>query len=151
MLTEDEDDGFLIDLDLAIKMSDDHASGAPSKTGTKVFIAIGALLGEPHSSMHDLESFFWLLFWICIHHCGFDEKGKVKRRIVSGYKRWNYADTEELANLKRGLVVEEAGFNRTTAGFTPHCESLISCVQELRKYIFPNGKRWLGENKKLYS
>jgi len=61
MLTENEDNGFLIDLDLANKTSDDQASGAPSKTGTKIFMAIGALLGEPHSFMHDLESFFWVL------------------------------------------------------------------------------------------
>jgi serine/threonine protein kinase len=82
MFTENEDDGFLIDFDLSNKTSDDEASGAPSKTGTKIFMAIGALLGEPHNFMHDLESFFWVLFWICIHYDGLDEKGKVKRRIV---------------------------------------------------------------------
>ena len=87
MLTENEEDGFLIDLDLVIRISDDHASGAPSKTGTKVFMAIGALLGEPHSFMHDLESFFWLLFWICIHYEGRNEKGKSKRRIVPKYEK----------------------------------------------------------------
>ena len=47
MLTENEDDRFLIDFDLSIKTSDDRASGAPSKTGTKGFIPIGGLLGEP--------------------------------------------------------------------------------------------------------
>ena len=100
ILTENEDDGFLIDLDLAIKTSDNQASGAPSKTGTKIFMAIGALYGEPHSFMHDLESFFWVLFWICIHHDGLDEKGKVKRRRVPQYEKWNYEDTEELADSK---------------------------------------------------
>ena len=35
MLIENEEDGFLIDLDLVIRISDDHASDAPSKTGTK--------------------------------------------------------------------------------------------------------------------
>ena len=58
LLTETEDDGFLIDLNLAIKTSDDQASSTPSKTGTKVFIAIGALYSEPHSFIHNLESFF---------------------------------------------------------------------------------------------
>ncbi|KAK0702046.1 hypothetical protein B0T26DRAFT_539387 [Lasiosphaeria miniovina] len=42
------------------------ASGAKWKTGTRAFMAIGALLGEQHSFMHDLESFFWVLFWIFI-------------------------------------------------------------------------------------
>ncbi|KAB2569172.1 hypothetical protein DBV05_g12152 [Lasiodiplodia theobromae] len=70
LLNDAEDDGFLIDVDLAIKTDREEASGAPSKTGTKVFMAIGALYGEDHSFMHDLESFFWLLFWICTHWNG---------------------------------------------------------------------------------
>ena len=151
MLTENEDDGFLIDFDLFNKINDDHASGAPSKTGTKVFMAIGALLGEHHSSMHDRESIFWVLFWVCMHYEGRNEKGESKRRIVPQYEKWNYASTKELADLKRGLVLEDADFNETITGFTPYCQPLIPCIQELRKYIFPNGKRWLGENNKLYS
>ena len=150
MLTKNKDSGFLIDLDLANKTSDDQASGAPSKTGTKIFMAIGALLGEPHSFMHDLESFFWVLFWICIHYDGRNEKGEVKRKIVSKYERWNYADPEELADLKSGMIIEEERFNKTTASFTPSCQPLAPCMRDLRRYIFPNGKRWLGENKELY-
>ncbi|KAI9824471.1 MAG: hypothetical protein M1832_002006, partial [Thelocarpon impressellum] len=64
MLAENEEDGFLIDMDLAMKISNESASGAPTMTGTKVFMAIGALYGEHHTFMHDLESFFWVLFWI---------------------------------------------------------------------------------------
>ncbi|KAF2179337.1 hypothetical protein K469DRAFT_799086 [Zopfia rhizophila CBS 207.26] len=59
MLKMGEDDGFLIDLDLAIRLDRQKVSGALSKTGTKVFMAIGALYGdEDHNFMHDLESFF---------------------------------------------------------------------------------------------
>jgi hypothetical protein len=50
MLKKDEDDGFLINLDLAIKIDYKEASGAPSKTGTKVFMAIGALYGEHYNT-----------------------------------------------------------------------------------------------------
>ena len=96
--------------------------------GTKIFMAIVALIGEQHSFMHDLESFFWVLFWICIHYDGQDEKGRVKRRIVPKYERWNYADTEELADLKTGLVVEEDRFKKTTAGFTLCCQPLAPCI-----------------------
>jgi hypothetical protein len=49
-------------LDLAIKEERIGASGAKGKIGIRAFIAIGALLGEKHSFMHDLESFFWVLF-----------------------------------------------------------------------------------------
>lgn len=64
---------FLIDLDLAIKEQRAKPSGAQGKTGTRAFMAIGVLYGEQHSFMHDLESFFWVLFWICIHYRGSDE------------------------------------------------------------------------------
>jgi len=37
---------FLIDLDLAIRVERDGISGAKGKTGTRAFIAIGALLGK---------------------------------------------------------------------------------------------------------
>ena len=55
--------------------------------GTKAFMAIGALRGEPHSFMHGLESFFCVLFWVCIHHDSFNENGKVERRIVPNYEQ----------------------------------------------------------------
>ena len=69
-------------------------------------MAIGVLLGEKHSFMHDLESFFWVLFWICIHYNGPNEKGKV----VSGFEKWNYVDMGELAKLKLGTVSDEEIF-----------------------------------------
>ena len=72
LLMNEENNGswpaFLIDLDLAIKEQREGFSGARGKTGTRAFMAIGVLLGEKHSFMHDLESFFWVLFWICIHY-----------------------------------------------------------------------------------
>jgi hypothetical protein len=55
--------------------------------------------------MHDLESFFWVLFWICIRCDGAGE-GKV----VAQFDRWNYADTEELARLKKGEISDEGDF-----------------------------------------
>ena len=92
-----------------------------------------------------------MLFWTCIHYDGRNEKGEVKRRIKSKYERWNYADTEDLALTKLGLITEKKVFDKNVARFTPGCKALIPCVQDLREYIFPNGKRYLGENKELYS
>jgi len=60
---------------------------------------------EQHSFMHDLESFFWVLFWICIH-CDGPGEGKV----VAQFDKWNYADTEELARLKKGEISDEGDF-----------------------------------------
>ena len=37
--------------------------------------------------MHDLELFFWVLCWICIHYNGRNEKGEVKQRVVPKYEK----------------------------------------------------------------
>lgn len=58
LLKEDESDGFLIDLNLAVNINWLKVSGAPEKTGIKVFMVINALSGKSHMFMHDLESFF---------------------------------------------------------------------------------------------
>ncbi|XTI89215.1 hypothetical protein V2W45_1469436 [Cenococcum geophilum] len=56
MLNKLEDNGFLINLNLTIKIDRKKASGVPSKTSTKVFIVIGALYGEDYSFIYNLES-----------------------------------------------------------------------------------------------
>ncbi|KAK7421733.1 hypothetical protein QQZ08_009821 [Neonectria magnoliae] len=150
MINEDDDNpswpSFLIDLDLAIKEQREGASGAKGKTGTRAFMAIGALLGEQHSFMHDLESFFWVLFWISIHYNGPD-----KSRVVPRFEKWNYADTEELAGMKLGVVAKEAIFMKTiTDNFTPYYEPFIPLLNGLRKIVFPRDKPWEWEDEKLY-
>lgn len=107
LINEDDDNSwpsFLIDFDLAIKIPRERALRARAMTGTRAFMAIGALLGEQHSFMHDLESFFWVLFWICTH---FD---RAAARVVPRFDKWNYANTDELADLKKGQVVQEGDF-----------------------------------------
>ncbi|EEY24042.1 conserved hypothetical protein [Verticillium alfalfae VaMs.102] len=151
MINEDDTNSswpsFLIDLDLAIREQRDGASGARGKTGTRAFMAIGALLGEQHSFMHDLESFFWVLFWICIHYTGPDEG-----RVVARFDKWNYFDTEELATSKTGLVSNEGDFLRIIKGnCTSYYESLVPWVNRLRKVMFPNGGRWEMEDQGLYA
>lgn len=152
MMNEEEDNpswpAFLIDLDLAVKENRDNPSGVPNKTGTRAFMAIGALYGERRSSRHDLESFFWVLFWICIHRTGPNGEG----RVVPRFDKWNYADTEELAEIKKGTVVHEGDFLKMAGDhFTPYYKPLIPWVNKLRRLVFPNGERWGKDDPKLYS
>ncbi|KAK3366555.1 hypothetical protein B0H63DRAFT_456236 [Podospora didyma] len=110
-------------------------------------MAIGALLGEQHSFMHDLESFFWVLFWICIHCIGPDET-----RVVPQFDKWNYVDTEELAKQKLGTVAKESIFMKTiTDNFTPFYPPLIPLLNRLRNIVSPKDKPWEREDEKLYS
>ncbi|OAA54288.1 Protein kinase-like domain protein [Niveomyces insectorum RCEF 264] len=151
MINEDTNNpslaSFLIDLDLAVRERRDGASGARGKTGTRAFMAIGALLGEQHSFMHDLESFFWVLFWICVHYQGPDQG-----RVVPRFDKWNSVDMEELARLKKGEIDHEGDFLRTAeANFTTYFRPMIPWVNRLRKAVFPNGGRWEREDQGLYS
>ncbi|KFZ02079.1 hypothetical protein V500_00447 [Pseudogymnoascus sp. VKM F-4518 (FW-2643)] len=152
MMNEDVDNpswpSFLIDLDLAIRSEREEPSGARSKTGTRAFMAIGVLLGEKHSFMHDLESFFWVLLWICIHYNGPTEKPTVVHR----FDKWNFSDTEELAESKKGAVVHEGDFKRMIEeNIRPYYKSLQPWLNRLRKVVFPNGGRWEKEDRGLYS
>ncbi|KAF5126255.1 hypothetical protein E5D57_010951 [Metarhizium anisopliae] len=151
MINEDEENpswgAFLIDLDLAIRDQRGAASGAKGKTGTRAFMAIGALLGQYHSFMHDLESFFWVLFWICIHYNGPGEDIG-----TTEFEKWNYVDMRELAKLKKGEVSDERDFlNTAEENFTSHYRCLIPWINSLRKVVFPNGRRWEREDSQLYS
>lgn len=151
MINEDEKNpswpSFLIDLDLAIQERRHGASGAKGKTGTRVFMAIGVLLGEQHSFMHDLESFFWVLYWICIHY-----EGPNQGRVVQEFDQWNFISMESLAELKKGRVSHEGDFLKATKeNFTQYYQPLVPWVNRLRKVVFPNGGRWEREDAGLYS
>jgi hypothetical protein len=134
---------FLIDLDLAIKEQRKHSSGAWSKTGTRAFMAIRVLLNDDQFSyMHNLESFFWVLFWICIHYDSPQEA-----RFVPWFDKWNYLDSEELASAKIGVVDDEQDFLKTAeTKFIPYYQPLLPYVNELQRKVFSNGERWRSPN-----
>ncbi|KAH6883929.1 serine/threonine-protein kinase Sgk2 [Thelonectria olida] len=151
MINEDDKNpsrrAFLIDLDLAIKVQREGTSGAKGKTGTRAFMAIGALLGEQHSFMHDLESFFWVIFWICSHYNGPNES-----RVVSRFEKWNYVDTAELASSKKGVIDDEGDFLQIMDEyFITYFRDLMPWINRIRRKVFPNGERWKKSNPKLYS
>jgi serine/threonine protein kinase len=152
LISEDESEGFLIDLDHAIRIDRVENSGAPGRTGTKVFMSIGLLLQDdgqrgPHSFMDDLESVFWVFFWICVHYTGPNAKPKSR----SNYEDWNFRAPDKLANDKAGEITNEADFlRRAHVNFTDFYRPLIPCINKLRRVVFPGGVRWENENLALY-
>lgn len=137
---------FIIDLDLAIRLPRDGVSGAQGMTGTRAFMAVGLLLGERHSFMHDLESFFWVLFWICIHY------GPDKSHANHEFDEWNYIGMTELARRKKGQVSHDQDFIADSrSNFTPYYQPLTRWVNILRRVVFPNDKRWEREDRGLYT
>jgi hypothetical protein len=71
--------GMLIDFDLAIGMKRTASTGAMHRTGTFDFMAMQVLrppLGHLHTPLHDLESFFYVLLYVCIYY---DNNGKRRK------------------------------------------------------------------------
>jgi serine/threonine protein kinase len=149
LLTPDETYGFLIDLDYAIYIDRVEASGSHHRTGTKPFMAIGVHLGEFHTFMHDLESFFWVFFWICIHLIN---PGELSIRKISQIEDWDFLDDSKLAREKLGMIAEEKEFNKfIEVNFSSYLQCLIPYAKKLWKVVFPQEKRWISENRGLYS
>ncbi|KAI9805204.1 MAG: hypothetical protein M1825_001040 [Sarcosagium campestre] len=147
LLNEDETDGFLIDLDLAVESDRLKACGAPGRTGTKIFMAIGALDGEQHTFMHDLESFFWVLLWICAHYTG---PGR-EQPDIGDFTNWNYEEPGKLSMSKSALAMPRY-FKAQLEGFTTqYCRPLIPVILELWQEVFPGGLSYVKEDKALYS
>ncbi|UPK91871.1 hypothetical protein LCI18_002806 [Fusarium solani-melongenae] len=123
------------------------ASGAKGKTGTRAFMSVGALLGEQHSYMHDLESIFWVLFWICIFY---DKNGKDIGSIR--FDSWNFESDDGLAARKKAVINDEEDFLETMDEyFTSHYRPMAPWVNLLRREVFPNNQRWKHLEPELYT
>ncbi len=122
------------------------ASGAPGKTGTKVFMAIGALRGDSHTFMHDLESFFWVIFWICVHYTGAGQECQ----DVGNFKDWNYVSTDDLAIFKSGLVLPIHFKAKLSQYTTNYCRPMIPIVIKLWEEVFPHGQSFDKTDETLY-
>ncbi|KAH9443503.1 hypothetical protein Pst134EA_032857 [Puccinia striiformis f. sp. tritici] len=113
---------FLIDLDVAIRYPSPNDQARATRTGTKVFMSINLLAGkDAHNFVDDLESFFWVLIWICIHY-------PKHQRTTPNLTDWNQTPMETLLQIKRGFLAHPRDL---TAKFTPlykQSKALITCV-----------------------
>lgn len=62
ILIKQKNNGFLINLDFAIKLNNSSAFKAPNKTGTKIFITINIFKGEHYNPMHNLKFYSKFVF-----------------------------------------------------------------------------------------
>ncbi|KAG6084752.1 hypothetical protein E4U16_001117 [Claviceps sp. LM84 group G4] len=100
--TADGFKGMLIDLDLA-KVRDSGPSGARHQTGTMQFMAVEVLRKTDHTYRHDLESFFFVLLWMCARQAwsnGF--AGEQKPPKDSLLRKWEIGSFKDIADAKEG-------------------------------------------------
>lgn len=133
--------GILIDEDLA-KLVDSERSGARHKTGTRQFIAIGVLRGGLiHTYRHDLESFFYVLLWVCAYRAwdiGF-RCWRADRPEESRLKRWYKGTFEEIADAKM-LHMRVDALEFILHEFPLSFDCVKPLCRRIRSLLFLNGE-----------
>ena len=126
---------MLTDLDLA-KVIGSGRSGAQHQTGTMEFMAIEVLLGIDHTYRHDLESFFYVLIWLCARRgwdlCG-NRKGRPKQSVLT---KWYSGSFKDIAEAKRGYMHVD-GFEDILDEFPIAFDSVKPLCSKIRGILFP--------------
>ncbi|KDR73910.1 hypothetical protein GALMADRAFT_35750, partial [Galerina marginata CBS 339.88] len=110
--------------------------------GTLPFMAIETLWGEKHLPRHDLQSFFYVLLWICWNYAGPNNAERQNIDLMENQaKHWicgDGLDFENIGNAKaQQMTADRAVFRRSTLGmFAPYFEDLKDCVMKLRDKLF---------------
>ncbi|KAI1433714.1 serine/threonine-protein kinase Sgk2 [Xylaria sp. CBS 124048] len=137
-----EADGFtgvLIDLDRAQDLGQVAASDTPKRVGTQLFMAIDVLAGVAcRTYRHDLESFFYVLVWLCIQGPR-DQSPPEETRLAA----WQMDIYEDSARIKRGDM-DVSGFEPILSEFHDQLAYIKPLCRELRDILFPYGKRGLN-------
>ncbi|KAH9482156.1 hypothetical protein JR316_0004251 [Psilocybe cubensis] len=108
--------GILIDLDSAIKVNDSQRSNTATRSGrlrpgTCTYQSIALLYGPqwdisgvespPQDHLDDLESFFYVLAWICMRYNGPGIKAQNTAKYLD---KWDSSNTALCAEIKEGLL-----------------------------------------------
>ncbi|KAI4592130.1 hypothetical protein KJ359_011505 [Pestalotiopsis sp. 9143b] len=136
--TADGFKGMLIDLDLA-KVRDSGPSGARHQTGTMQFMAVEVLRKADHTYRHDLESFFYVLLWMCARQSwrnGFS--GIEKPPKESLLRSWEIGSFKTIAAAKAGHMTAD-GLDWIMSEFPKAFDVVKPLCLKLRDILFPFG------------
>ncbi|KAI0855673.1 serine/threonine-protein kinase Sgk2 [Xylaria cubensis] len=133
--TADGFKGMLIDLDLAKQ----YTVRSEEQTGTKQFMAVGVLRKYPHNYRHDLESFFYVLLWMCAGTSWRKPqlRGKYEEPTSeSQLRRWSEGDLRNVANSKVHSMIPD-GFYQIMEEFPKSLEVVKPLCIRIRRLLFP--------------
>ena len=129
--------GMLIDAELG-KESGSGRSGARHQTGTMEFMAIQVLQRVDHTYRYDLESFFYVLLWICARRV-WERKFKcsaVNRPKESMLNEWYTGSFKEIARSKMYAMGVDR-FKELVDEFPPTCDCIKPLCEKIRGILFP--------------
>ncbi|SZF02529.1 unnamed protein product [Blumeria hordei] len=137
--------GILIDLDLATLFKDGKAEGKlETMTGTMQFMALEILKNSftvpgtvvSHSYRHDLESFFYVLVWICIRYGWPDNKSP----HLDFLRKWYSGTAEEIYNNKKLQMKPEEFEKEVYERISPTFKVAQNLVLKIWKILFRKGE-----------
>lgn len=138
--------GMLIDVDLA-KAVGSGRTGARHQTGTMEFMSIQVLRKVAHTYRHDLESFFYVLLWVCGRRVWQREfRCNMKDRPESNLLNlWYAGDFDSIARSKE-YCMSLNGFSELLKEFPRVLDCTKPLCEELREILFPykNNRLLLG-------
>ncbi|KAI1422804.1 serine/threonine-protein kinase Sgk2 [Xylaria sp. FL1777] len=143
--TADGFKGMLIDLDLA-KVRDSGPSGARHQTGTMQFMAVEVLRAADHTYRHDLESFFYVLLWMCAReswtksNLSRGEKPPQKSRL----RKWEIGGFSDIADAK-AYHMSIDGLETIMGEFPQALDTVKPLCLKIKKILFP-----LDKNERMY-
>ena len=128
---------MLIDLDLAKEIGT-AGTGARHQTGTVQFMAIQVLRKVAHTYRHDLESFFYMLLWICARRVWEKEFCcKLKDRPEIDHLRvWYLGSFNVIADNKDYRMGGNA-FKKLLKEFPPVLDCIKPLCEEIWQIVFP--------------
>ncbi|KAH7625122.1 hypothetical protein B0T09DRAFT_394257 [Sordaria sp. MPI-SDFR-AT-0083] len=131
--------GMLIDLDMA-KAQNSGPSGARQITGTIQFMAIEVLRNIDHTYRHDLESFFYVLLWMCARQSWYNGfSGNKKAPQESAFQQWEIGSFSQIARAKEGDMYV-SGLQRIVNEFPEKLDKVKPLCMRIRKILFPYDK-----------
>lgn len=140
--------GLLIDLDLA-KERNSGARKSEQQTGTIEFMAVEVLgKGVDHTYRHDLESFFYVLLWMCAleswsKHQLNSKKGVKMQPPVSLLQKWSHGTSKDIAVIKASYMTNY-GFGEILEEFPDSFDVVKPLCWKIRNLLFSSNKYQIG-------
>ncbi|KAJ6786855.1 hypothetical protein PWT90_06204 [Aphanocladium album] len=129
--------GMLIDLDMARDATDERRGKCDGPTGTIQFISYDVLTGEKHNFADDLESFLYVLLWLCSQNawekkdiCGDDKKPR-----ANFARRWTHGTLNDIACEKALVMSDRERFQEILERFPTSLNSLKAVCSEIRHVV----------------
>ncbi|KAJ6612801.1 hypothetical protein B0H10DRAFT_1881741 [Mycena sp. CBHHK59/15] len=137
--------GILIDMDYALVLDyvGERKAATGHRTGTIPFMAIEILLDgnsqlAVHEPRHDLESFMYVLIWICLHYAGPCDVERQNFTILdSVFAAWVTGTDYRAIGVAKGYVIEKTKRweSEVLPTFAPYFEPLKPFVSAWRQLL----------------